>query len=80
MKCRAWLNFVDPEPEYKRHLKAKMKGTCGWIFENARFKAWLASGNDREYLWIKGNAGTFLRPCFVEQCVSYSHKTLTMRK
>ena len=60
MKCRKWLNPVDPATEYKRHQNAKLQGTCGWIFNNTEFKTWMSSAKDRDHLWIKGKPGKSL--------------------
>lgn len=57
LDCRKWLNFFDPNPEYKRHRRAQMKGTGLWIFNDPKVAQWL--GLENGILCIQGNAGTF---------------------
>ncbi|RPA83999.1 hypothetical protein BJ508DRAFT_413030 [Ascobolus immersus RN42] len=56
VKAKEWLHAVNSSQLYEKNAKLRLDGTCTWIFEDERFKAW-ESGSHHGSLWIVGIPG-----------------------
>ncbi|KAL1645241.1 hypothetical protein SLS58_003948 [Diplodia intermedia] len=79
-----WLKAPKIDQQYDVHSNARLDGTCGWIFDHAAYKTWVAElGNvgQSKLLWVHGPAGcTVLIDGFDEFDRSYRVRSKFLQK
>ncbi|KAL8947973.1 MAG: hypothetical protein Q9222_005793 [Ikaeria aurantiellina] len=55
-----WLDATESDDDYEKIVAMHQDGTCGWILEIPKYKAWSSTGTGdacAKLLWIHGPAG-----------------------
>ncbi|KAL8931057.1 MAG: hypothetical protein Q9208_000159 [Pyrenodesmia sp. 3 TL-2023] len=55
-----WLDAIDYQDGYDKHVSSHLNGTCGWILKQPVYVKWQASETTdigAKFLWIHGPAG-----------------------
>ena len=55
-----WLDAVNTTDTYEKHLSARLKSTCEWIFAKSEYVSWASSDfpfDAAKVLWVHGPAG-----------------------